>query len=232
MEELWLYLGLALLLLIPIGIGAMILYGSRIQKRNTEAWREVAAQLGFTFIEDDRDFHTRYPFRLFLSGSPSRRSTSDIIRGTIRGMNVNVATFFNRGLESEAATICLIENTPLELPEFSLVCRSSDPTRHNYLGSTIEGGVVYERARVNFEEDATFSETFVLRGADEEQVRLVMTANRRRFFVDLKATSPGFVVEANGDSLLFFQRNKKIDPETEQCRKFIDESILVLDQFK
>jgi hypothetical protein len=59
-----------------------------------------------------------------------------------------------------------------------------------------------------------------------------MTPGRRALFVELKKRFPDFILEGNGDLLLFFQRDKTIEPNPEQCQALLETTLSIVDRFR
>lgn len=217
-----------------IGFPLLFLLAHWKSKKFDEKLKQIASVLGFEYIGDDRDFHTRYPFRLFISGRPERQYAYNIIRGPIQGMTVVLATFKFTYSPSgiERTTICFIENTTPNFPEFSLVSLNLMTNKIFFGPALVKGTYQKDIPCIKFNQDTVFSDNFVLRSVDELQIKQVMTPERRNYFLKMKEKFDDFVIEGKGNLLLFFRRDSEIKPELENYQKLIDITLSIIEQFK
>ncbi|MBN1257449.1 MAG: hypothetical protein JXA52_07055 [Planctomycetes bacterium] len=177
------------------------------ERKRTEAWQALAEQSGFTFENKNAEIHQAYPFHLLNQGS--FRQCRNVLQGTAAGTTVTLADYqytvsTGRNSTTHKQTICLAQSDRLHLPAFNL-----RPENFFDRFGEILGGVDYD-----FEEDAEFSEMYVLQGDDETAVRALFNESARKLFVSAIANGPH--VEGGGNAILLHY-GKRISPhETAQ----------------
>ncbi|QDU94448.1 hypothetical protein [Lignipirellula cremea] len=207
MEFLWVaaleFIGCLPFILVAIGVGALIFYGIRAEKKRKEAVAQIASDLGLIYYEQGHDSlqQALESFELFNTGR-SRRITN-MIYGDTESEQVGVFDYTYRtgsGKNSSThnQTVVFIQSPQLELTGFSM-------SPENFLHRI---ATAFGYTDINFDTHPLFSKAFLLRGADEEAVRRTFKPSLLEFFEARKGVS----VEGNGNRLIFFRAGHRIKP--------------------
>ena len=176
-----------------------------IEKKRTSAWEAISHRLGAKFTPKDKEGHTRFPFRLFNSGS--NRKMKNHLEWESEGVIVHLADYqfttyhsTGRGRSSKVhkQTICILEKEGLDLPVTFL-------RRQVALFDWV--GEKFGAQDIDFAEDPEFSKTFVIKG-DEVRTPQVFGHELRQHLQQQRKTFKTF--EMSGNALIInFGKLKK-----------------------
>lgn len=180
------------------------------EKRRTETFEALAAEMGFDFAETDNDFGGQFPgFKLFQQGHG--RQARRVMRGDAGGITVCIADYRyvtgsgkNRSVHN--LTALLLTRTGMGAPHCAL------RTQHFY---DLLGKLVGFQD-IDFDEDPEFSKAYVLQGEDEAAVRERFGPEVRAHFLELRRKNVDLQFEAAGDTLLLYVR-RLLSPEEIQA---------------
>ena len=206
-------LGLFLLALVfssPIWIiGGLILTGYYFRKKRTKALKAFALSNGFQFKEK----RTRIPdshelLHLFSQGrnksvwnEMSRRDQGFEL--TMMDYSFKIGGGHNKGSKTYRQTVVMTEVRELNFPPFEI-------RPENFLHK-IAATVGYKD--IDFRSHPIFSRKYLLRGADEEQIRERMNHELLRFLERQK----GISMECDGSRVIYYRYNKKVSPDSFQA---------------
>lgn len=188
------------------------------ERKNTENWQRAAEELGLTYFGLDNDFLQRFG-RFATLQRGRRRRIKNAIGGEGDELEIIVADFRYtsgggcRGKQGKhhAETLCILRSSSLALPQCSLRPQIwlLDSVRELFGGQDID-----------FVDDPSFSQAYVLQGRCPEAVREVFGPDVRAWFVERQATHLHF--EAQGDTLIF-HTGRRISPN--QARNLMAEAL-------
>ncbi|MCK4506731.1 MAG: hypothetical protein KAW14_14035 [Candidatus Aegiribacteria sp.] len=195
---------------LPI-VGIFILAGVIIwmvflfEKKRTSAWESISHRLGAKFTPKDTERHTRFPFRLFNSGS--NRKMKNYLEWESEGIRIHLAdyqytTYHNtgRGRSSKVhkQTICILEKEGLDLPVTFL---RGQVALLDWVGEK------FGAQDIEFADDPEFSKAFVIKG-DEVRTPQVFGHELRQHFLQQKKTFKTFEMSGNALMINFGKRRK------------------------
>lgn len=172
-------------------------------RRRKEAWQLAAQKMKFQFLEADNSEDRFSRFKIFTLGR-NRRSYNVLVGKTdsdeVRMLDYSYRTGSGKNSHTHTQTLCIIKSKDLSLPHFFIRRENSF---FDFLGKLFGG------QDINFNEDPTFSKTFVLQGESEQAVRELFDSHIRKLFMQFGEQD--MQVEARGDTILFNPGNL-IDP--------------------
>ncbi|MCR4413119.1 MAG: hypothetical protein NUV77_11925 [Thermoguttaceae bacterium] len=210
--------GLVVVLIIVAIIATVAGLGYYQQKKRTEAWQRVAAELGLEYIAPGAGLESRFGYlRLFQQGH-SRRTTGGVT-GDSGDMEITVADYryttgHGKSAHTHAQTVCILRRPALDLP----ACYLRPQRRIADLLGKLFGG-----QDIEFADDPEFSSAYVIQGQDEAAVRALFTPQRRARFAAQRGKN--FHFEAQGDTFLF-HTGRRVPPE--QTKELMQQAIEML----
>lgn len=198
---------------IVIVLGFM-LYSVFAEGKRKQAIEKTAAEMGLEFSDglkpDDQAKFEK--FQLAQRGR-GRKAQSAILAdsGELRMtiFDYSFTTGSGRSRQVHRQTVCLCTAEALSLPSFSL-----SPEDFFSRFRELFGG-----QDIDFADDSKFSDSFILQGTDEEQVRAFFTPARRKEF----SAKSSICLEAEGDVFIFYQRRRRTQPE--EIRELMGEAL-------
>ena len=176
----------------------------RSAKKRTENFRNAAMMIGLTFVEKvPSDFLFRLNgFKLFNSGY-SKKATN-LIAGEESGIKFSIFDYtytvgMGKSSQTYSQSVYFAESDKINLPEFSMAPESFFHKIGNIIG--------YKD--IDFDMHQNFSKNYLLKGEDENAIRIAFSENVLQFFENNKKK---FCVEANGNRLVIYNRSKTIKP--------------------
>jgi len=112
-------------------------------------------------------------------------------------------------------TVMSVESTSLVHPVFYL--------RPEGFWSKV--GAAFGGQDIDFVEHPAFSEKYVLKGESEEEVRIYMDTT----LLDCFAAQDKICCEAREGTILYYHRYTRVEPNTEQLQKFMEEGMGVFE---
>lgn len=205
------------IVLVVVAVAAIMATVYYLEKKRTEEMSAAAARLGFSFSPDGEPgfLESLASFRLFSRGRS--RKIRNLLRRQVDDIHITVFDYrFTTGggkhNQTHDQTVGLFETERLELPAFAL--------RPEHVFHRLAGALGYQD--IDFEQDPGFSESTLLQGLDETQIRSLFEWNLRAYF----ARHPGVCTEGEGSRLLFYRQGRRVDPA--QLEGFVDEGLDVL----
>lgn len=187
-------------------------------KKRTEAWQQIAADLGLPFHGKENNVLHRFGHLKTFTQGHSHRVTNAII-GDTGEMEIVVADHrytigHGKGSHTHKHTICILRSRKLQLPHCLL---RPEGRLFDFLGGLL-GGQDFD-----FDEDPAFSSAYVLQGDIEIAVRNLFDADTRQWFVARQ--NERFHFEADNDVLLF-HTGRKVKPQ--ETRRLMEEAIEIM----
>lgn len=193
-----------LLIVSGIGIIALIIFlVVRHEKKRTEEFQGVAAELGLPFhpkgdaslLERLKDFH------LFSQGHSKKMR--NLLYGEIEGGEVALfgyqyTTGGGNSSQTHRQNVVYFSSPSLDLPRFAL--------RPEHLFHKIGAVLGYED--IDFDSHEHFSKSYLLKGDDETEIRNTFSDAILSYFEN----QTGTCTEAGGDQLIFYRAGKRIKP--------------------
>lgn len=192
-----------------------ILANSQAAKRRTASWRQVAQELGISFLGDD----DATPARLAAMKTFSRgrgRCLDNVIAGDSGDMRITLGDYryttgSGKNRTTHRETVCILEAQELDLP----TCFLRPQIRFFDAIGALLGG-----QDIDFDDDAAFSNAYVLQGDDEQAVRARFTPDIRAWFAQRRSNRYQF--EARGDALVFHTGRLR---KPEEARQILQEAL-------
>lgn len=190
-----------------LAFGAVLLiFGYIYEKKRSEALILVAHSLGFTFDKLGRDLTRKIhdDFFLFSLGDNYTRDIKNEMWGVLDGLQISIFGYqytvgFGRNSRTYKQTVLSIECTSTVLPEFVL--------RPENLMHKI--GQIFGYKDIDFESSYTFSDSYLLQGDNEDEIRKIFTNDVLSYF----ASNLGLSVESKNNLLLFYRDSKRCNPK-------------------
>ncbi len=192
-------------------VGIFILAGVIIwmvfmfEKKRTSAWESISHRLGAKFTPKDTERHSRFPFRLFSSGS--NRKMKNVLEWESEGVTIHLADYqyttyhsTARGRSSKVhkQTICILAKEGLDLPGTFL---RGQVALFDWVGEK------FGAQDIDFGEDPEFSKAFVIKG-DEVRTPQVFGHELRQHFLQQRKAFKTFEMSGNALMINFGKRRK------------------------
>ncbi|MEN9225960.1 MAG: hypothetical protein Q6L60_04075 [Thermostichus sp. HHBFW_bins_43] len=175
------------------------------EKKRREALEQLAAQLGMQFAaQGSLPQVTSVNFEIFQRGR-DRRSSNFLSKRLIDGTEITLFDYqytsgSGKSRSTYRMTIFSAYQEDLHLPSFRL-----HPENAFFHGIAKAFGM----KDINFESHPKFSCLYLLRGQDEDQIRLRFHPGVLTFFEE----NPNYIVEGAGPHLIFWRSNQRVNPE-------------------
>ena len=202
-ETFYLFAGIAALII------AGVAFGMWSQKKRTEAWQQVADELGILFCGDQNDVLTRCrDMKVFGRGSSPR--VKNAIAGDAGDVAITLGDYSyttgsGKSRHTYSQTICVVQSRRLNTPHCFLRPESR-------LFDAI--GAVFGGQDIDFEEDPEFSRAYVVQGENEAAVRQLFGGEVRGWFA--ARSRSGLQFETRGDTLVFHTGKRRPPSEAKQ----------------
>ncbi|MGI9519009.1 MAG: hypothetical protein ACR2NP_18295 [Pirellulaceae bacterium] len=213
------------ILLIIVGIFAVVvgivMAVHKYEQARSEKLRTIAEEMGLDFYpKGDPSLEQLLSlFRLFQQGHG--RKVKNLISG--QSDDIDLAIFgyrYNTGggqhQQTHQQTVISFQSPNLTLPEFEL--------RPEHLFHKI--GQAFGSQDIDFDTHPEFSQSYLLRGPDEDAIRELFVPDKLEFF----EAREGAFLEANNDRLIYYLAGKRVKPE--EIRKFMEEGFEIYGLFK
>ncbi len=193
-----------LVIVAAAGVGAIIYFNYRSQRKRAEAMAQIAAELKLVFTPegDETVMSEHAAFHLFLQGRSKK--VRNLMRGTVRDLHVSIFDYqytvgAGKHQHTWNQTVISFELQGRNLPAFTM---RPENVFHK-LGSMMG----YQD--IDFEISPGFSKKYLLRGPDDAAIRSVFTSRALIFF----ESEPGLCVEADGRKLIVYRHSVRVKPE-------------------
>ncbi len=200
MDPFWLFLILFVALF--IGLIGLNFYQ---EKKRRETLEQLASQLGMQFAAQGIPARaTSVDFEIFQRGR-DRRSSNFLSKRLIDGTEITLFDYqytsgSGKNRSTYRMTIFSAYQEDLRLPSFRL-----HPENALFHGIAKAFGM----KDINFESHPKFSRLYLLRGQDEDQIRLRFHPGVLTFLEE----NPNYIVEGSGSHLIFWRSNQRVNPE-------------------
>ncbi len=216
------FVGVAIFIGVLIFIVGLVYYAWLQEKKRKEAWRKIAASTGFEYYEKAPEILSTYSkLKLFSKGR--RHDVYNCLRGSKEEVEIVLADYSyvtgsGKNSTTHMQTLCLLSSPELSIPHCFV---RKEVKLFDFLGKLFGG------QDINFAEDKTFSDAFVLQGEDEGAVRNLFNQQVRNRFSSFKDENIQF--EALGNTMIF-HRGKYIQPN--EVKKMLFDSFAIFDAIK
>ena len=184
--------------------GALMYWSYVANKKRIEGFAQQAEAMGLNFTQQPADsFMAHYGhFKLFNRGR--RRGVSNLIEGdsgdvTLRIFDYKFTTGSGKQTRHLVQTIASLKSSQLNIPSLTI----------HPEGFLSRVGSKMGFQDIDFDSHPTFSKMFVLKGDNEEAIRNFLTPAALEYF----EAHQGISLEASGDTLFFYNPNRRIKPE-------------------
>ena len=184
--------------------GALMYWSYVANKKRIEGFAQEAEAMGLNFTQQPADsFMAHYGhFKLFNRGR--RRGVSNLIEGdsgdvTLRIFDYKFTTGSGKQTRHLVQTIASLKSSQLNIPSLTI----------HPEGFLSRVGSKMGFQDIDFDSHPTFSKMFVLKGDNEEAIRNFLTPAALEYF----EAHQGISLEASGDTLFFYNPNRRIKPE-------------------
>ena len=187
-------------LLFVLAVGA-VAFGLRayLNSKRTEKLEAVAAQLKLEFFPKDGPIELEQLAGFYLITQGVSPRFRNVMHGNAQGVDVTVFDFrYSTGKSSFTTTVARFRTADLALPAFSL--------RPEGIAAKI--GKAFGYQDIDIRSHPRFSETFLLRGAEEQAIRSLFDDELVGGFEQMK----GISVEVSGNQLIFYREMESVPP--------------------
>lgn len=195
-------------------IGMIFFFTHRYEKKRTAQFAKLAGDLQL-------EFHalgfgpTRLPVvELHLFDRGRGQEARNLLWGEIEGTELAIfdyryVTGYGKDKRVHKQTVLSFHSSDLKLPKFELRPE----------GFFHKVGQAFGYADIDFPSHPIFSERFLLRGEDEEAVRILFSPD----LLNLFESQPGISVEGAGDRMIIYRKRRRRKPE--DVRAFFEEGL-------
>jgi len=201
-------------------LGGIIALSTYLERRRRDMLWQMAEGMGFTFSpEGDQALVQELGgFHLFSRGR--HRKTRNLLRGRTREGPVSIfdysyVTGSGKSQHTERQTVACFE-LDVSLPRFSLAPERAWHKIGAWLG----------HEDIDFDDYPFFSEQYLLKGDDEEAVRMLFSGDVLEYF----EANQGLCVEGGGRWMLFCQGSRRVKPE--EVEWFMEQGLDVVAHFR
>ena len=191
-------------------------------RRRTEAMKQISRETGLQFVHNAEieTVHIQSRFDLFTRGR-SRRATN-LIYGETNGTGVWIfdyryTTGSGKHSKTHRQTIACYSSEQLSLPRFTLY-------REGILSKF--GSAVFGMQDIDFDSHPVFSDSYVLKGDSEDQIRAAFQPSVLTYF---ESQDKHLRVEGYGNLLLVYRASRSVKPE--QIQEFMAEGFGIYREF-
>jgi hypothetical protein len=209
------------LLLITVVLCVSLWAARAYENRRRQAYRKVARMRGLSFsptveIDIEKEFRG---FRLFSAGAGKR--VKNVIYGEVDSASVRVLDYFYRtgggkSSRKRGQTVLIIHSQKFDLPSFALYPENIVHRIANLFG-TQDIDISFHRK---------FSNSYVLRGKNEEEVRRIFSDDILLYFEG----HTGLSVEGRDKRVLFYRNGRLIGPS--EISRFLMDGMKVMELFE
>jgi hypothetical protein len=200
--------------------GAILALAAYLENKRKEQLQNAADRIHFSFASEAESqlLDTLGFFHLFSQGY-SRR-IRNVMHGSVGDVAVTIFDYRYRtggGKHSHThyQTVVLFESERLQLPLFIL--------RPEHLLHRIAGTFGYQD--IDFEANPAFSDTYLLQGRNEDEIRALFDEQVRAFYT----RHGNLCTEGGGQRLIYYQAHRRVSGE--HIQDFLQEGLDVLALF-
>ena len=184
--------------------GALMYWSYVANKKRIEGFAQQAEAMGLNFTQQPGDSIMAHygHFKLFNRGR--RRRVNNLIEGdsgdvTLQIFDYKFTTGSGKQTRHHVQTIASLKSSQLNIPSLTI----------HPEGFLSRVGSKMGFQDIDFDSHPTFSKMFVLKGDNEEAIRNFLTPAALEYF----EAHQGISLEASGDTLFFYNPNRRIKPE-------------------
>jgi hypothetical protein len=217
------WLGIAI---VVVFVGGWLGIASLIARKRTAALTAVAPEIGFYFQGKEWTGPQPTPppqTDLFRRGHS--KEFRNIMTGSAAGLRACLFDYryvigAGRNRRNIVQTVAAYSKTGVTLPEFAMQPK----------GILQKIGEAFRHKDINFDSHPEFSRRCQLRSPDEVRTRTVFTAALLSY---LEALDPKrkWCLEGAGDTLIVYRRDKKVKPNSADCRSYLEETSTIATSF-
>lgn len=202
-------------------MGAVAWYAYVAEKKRTEAFKQVAHELGFEFDAAGDSAFLQSLHGLHLVSQGHSQKLWNLLRGKSHDLEVAIFDYsYVTGSGKQRRTwrqsVIGFRFEGRELPNFSLRPENVWHRMGTWLG----------QQDIDFDSHPTFSRSYLLRGSDEPAIRELFAPAVLDFYEE----KTGLSTEGAGHTLLYYRHAKKIGPD--DVRSFMEDGFAVLSLYR
>lgn len=213
---------LAFLMLVIVAlVTGIVAVGYMMERKRTEAIRQVAEELGLTFYPSGDGQPLAALAGLYLFSRGHSKKITNVMQGEANDVEVKILDYkyvigSGKSAQTLKQTVVCFRSPELDLPNFSL--------RPEGFLHKVRAFFGYQD--INFDTHPQFSKHYLLRGTNEASIRGLFHEGALSFYDD----RPGLCTEGNRERLVFYRAGRREKPE--QMRSFLAEGFEILALFK
>jgi len=195
------------ILILVLGFMAIsLVFNAWAGRKRKEALQQAAAEMGFSFLPDDKDFNNQIQastsLDLFTKGRS--RKAYNLLRGQRRDAAIvlfdyKYTTGGGRSSQTHHQTAILFTLEQSDMTQFSLRPR----------GLFDKMAAKFRQKEIDFETAPEFSKKYLVKGSDEAAIRRIFNTSVVAFYEGQQ----GLSTEASTNQLLFYRQGKRVKPE-------------------
>jgi len=208
-------------LILGLGITVVsLVYNAWAGKKRKEALQQTAAEMGYSFLPEDKEFNAQLaassPFEILSKGRNSK--AYNILRGQRRDaqaaqFDYKYITGSGRSSQTHRLTLVLLTLEQAELVPFTLRGR----------GFFDKVAAKFGQKEIRIESSPEFSKKYLVKGNDEEAVPRLFSPT----VLSLFEQQNNLACEASGNQLLVYRPDRTVKPE--DTRAFLDTAAQLLE---
>ena len=212
--------GWMIVLLIAIAAAAAIVISIVLDRKRTEAIKQLAATMGFDYREHPQTYLPNTIWQFDLSNKGRNRRLKHLIQGTQEEATISVGDYqYTTGTQKNRTThnqtVVFIESDRLNLPNFLLI---PENIFHKV-------GNVFGYKDIDFDSHPEFSSQYLLKGTDEESIRSLFHDG----ILNIYQRHPGTSTEGLDTLLIYYRKGQRFKPD--QWQNLLNEAIEAYEQF-
>ncbi|OUL32140.1 hypothetical protein [Nostoc sp. 106C] len=207
---------------------AYLFWRNQQENKRSNTFKAMTTQIKATFLEDTNSIKLKlYNFKLLNAGMNSLVKNVlflNFVDVKLYIFDYKYSALVGKGKDDYWQTVALFLDPNIRLPNFLLKPRGIMAQLGNFLGSQ----------DIKFKAYPRFSEQYLLRGSNEDTIRLVFNDKiltfceaKIGFYPPIK-TTPSLEIADTG--FIYYRENIRLQPE--QIKSFMQEVIEVFDLFK
>jgi carbonic anhydrase len=208
-------------LILGLGITVVsLVYNAWAGKKRKEALQQTAAEMGYSFLPEDKEFNAQLtasdPFEILTKGR--NHKAYNILRGQKRDaqaalFDYKYITGSGRSSQTHRLTLVLLTLEQAELVPLTLRGR----------GFFDKVAAKFGQKEISIEPTSEFSKKYLVKGSDEEAVRRLFSPT----VLSLFEQQNNLACEASGKQLLVYRPDRNVKPE--DTRAFLDNAAQLLE---
>lgn len=214
--------GFVLVFAIFIGLAVVfsVFLHNYMEQQRREQLQAVALRIGLAYSAEEEPSLWERVAGLALFAKGRRRRIYNVLHRQIHDIDATLFDYQYTKMQGKNQrtyrhTVALFETDRLRLPQFAL--------HPQYFYHQIANALGF--GDIDFEGHPVFSESYRLRGTDEESIRRLFDEEALLYFT----RHPGLHTEGRGRRLILYQEGRRVDPA--KLEAFLQQGLDVLDVF-